>query len=349
MDINSNYIEWIDVAKGLGIILVIAGHTFCLGISSPLYTFHMPLFFLLSGVVFNENKYKSPKYLLKMKAKQILKPWTIMAMISLMVCLCIPEWRHNLSLKTMLIELYTANTNNIQNSSLWYLLCLYMMFVLYIGLSKLKGFKYRLIIIIILAVSVLFFKNPITWISNKYLHLPDNRLPFKIDTAVVAVVFFIVGLWYQGFIKKIASKTISWIVLFTLATLVYAAGKLNGWTNLNSLDFGNNPLLFYPIAFSGIWAVIFCSNKIISVRNLINIADTLKFYGKNSLVIFGFQSLFIRLYLLIFNHLQGTDMQLYQNYNLYHQVGAFVVVTFVISPLMVKTLKRLTDLGLKMI
>lgn len=44
----SKRIEWIDIAKGIGIILVIFGH-----IISPsnfrtwIYSFHIPLFFLL--------------------------------------------------------------------------------------------------------------------------------------------------------------------------------------------------------------------------------------------------------------------------------------------------------------
>ena len=46
-------LEWIDKAKGIGIILVILGHTICPpNIKFWLYSFHMPLFFFLSGYVF---------------------------------------------------------------------------------------------------------------------------------------------------------------------------------------------------------------------------------------------------------------------------------------------------------
>lgn len=49
-------IEWVDVAKGIGILLVVLGHT--LSWEKPnekifrdmLYSFHMPLFFVLSGI-----------------------------------------------------------------------------------------------------------------------------------------------------------------------------------------------------------------------------------------------------------------------------------------------------------
>lgn len=351
MDTKKSYIEWIDVAKGVGMILVIAGHTFCLGLSYPLYTFHLPLFFLLSGLVFNEMKYQETGMLIRSKAYQILRPWFYMALVSFLVCLCVPEWRQELSLRTILLELYTTNSNNIQNSSLWYLLCLYVMFLLYALGSRFKWIKQKNIIVLsIFAVVVLFLKHSIQSASEKYLMLPDNRLPFKMDTAMVALVFFLVGVWYKPRIKEHINKSYTWITLFLFFTIVYVAGRVNGWTNLNSFDFGRIPFLFYPIAFLGIYFVVCLSVKITNTPYCKKLKHLLVFYGKNSLVIFGFQSLFIRLYLYCFNHLQGLDMQLYQNYKFYHQIGAFFTVTFILCPSMVfmggvisKQLNRLKD------
>ena len=50
-------IEFIDIAKGIGILLVIIGHVEHLpsGIRSIIYSFHMPLFFILSGYFFREE------------------------------------------------------------------------------------------------------------------------------------------------------------------------------------------------------------------------------------------------------------------------------------------------------
>lgn len=43
-------LEWVDVAKGIGIILVVTGHVWTRGpVRDLIYAFHMPLFFLLSG------------------------------------------------------------------------------------------------------------------------------------------------------------------------------------------------------------------------------------------------------------------------------------------------------------
>lgn len=48
---------WIDVLKGIGIILVVIGHV-SLGntLNSWIYTFHMPLFFSVSGYLWGGKR-----------------------------------------------------------------------------------------------------------------------------------------------------------------------------------------------------------------------------------------------------------------------------------------------------
>lgn len=42
---GTNRIEWIDTAKGLGLLLVFIGHLKTPYLATWVYTFHMPLFF----------------------------------------------------------------------------------------------------------------------------------------------------------------------------------------------------------------------------------------------------------------------------------------------------------------
>ena len=67
-------IEWIDNAKGIGIILVIIGHIhFCpSSLKTFLCAFHMPLFFFLFGVTFKKEKYNNALELLRDKTKKIV-------------------------------------------------------------------------------------------------------------------------------------------------------------------------------------------------------------------------------------------------------------------------------------
>ena len=51
-DRQTDRIAWIDIAKGYGILFVIFAHLDVGILGTWIYTFHMPLFFLLSGYVF---------------------------------------------------------------------------------------------------------------------------------------------------------------------------------------------------------------------------------------------------------------------------------------------------------
>lgn len=68
-------VEWVDMLKGFGIILVMLGHaSFPEALVTEIYTFHMPLFFFLSGYVFSIKKYSNFKDFLIHKAKTLLLP-----------------------------------------------------------------------------------------------------------------------------------------------------------------------------------------------------------------------------------------------------------------------------------
>ncbi|MGN0553258.1 MAG: acyltransferase family protein [Oscillospiraceae bacterium] len=60
--VKSDRIEWVDVAKGIAILLVVLGHTLSWSDANEkiyrdiIYSFHMPLFFILSAVASKEIK-----------------------------------------------------------------------------------------------------------------------------------------------------------------------------------------------------------------------------------------------------------------------------------------------------
>lgn len=349
---STKRIEWIDISKGIGIILVIMGHTIALCYSYPIYSFHMPLFFLLSGMVFNIEKTPNIKSLLLLKGRSIMKPYLIMYVISLMVCLLIPSFREQLSVKQMLIEVYTANTNNIQNSSLWFLVCLFLVFVIYYVVYRLTrnlSNKVILILSIIFAISLLWIKDFLLLLAN-YIYIPLDRLPFKLDSALIALIFFAIGCQYNQIIKDIVSKVrLGVLIIFCLLFLLLSV--LNGWSNINGLDFGRVRLAFYPIALLGIYCVMGISYLIehASGNLAVHVRKILIFYGRNSLLIFGFQSLMIRIYIQTCNSWFGTNMILFANNPIEHQITCFLLVTFVVSPLIVEFFNFLRTKNIKIL
>ena len=321
-------IDWIDIAKGIGMMLVIAGHTISLRYSTPIYAFHMPLFFFLSGLVFKDRK---DHFLLFLKKifKSLLKPWMVMLLISFFVCILIPQWREEITMRAVLTDLYTSNTNIFQNSSLWYLVCYFFMLLVWFFSHKLFEGRYGNYNLVAYALVLLFLPEVM-----KMAGIPLGRLPFKIDTAMVALVFFVIAFRYKGKVMAFVEGFHSRALLLVLCVIAAALCVLNGWSNINSLDFGRIRLCYYPIALLSIAAVLAVSKQI-ALSDMTWLKSSLIFYGRNSLIVFGFQSLFIRLYLLFFNNVQSLSMQLYADNPMTHQIGSFLVVTFIASPLVV--------------
>lgn len=84
-------IEWLDISKGIAIILVVLGHT--LSSSNPLwsiiYSFHMPLFFFVAGYTFKSKPIVEE---LKSSALRLLLPYVVcFVLISLISVLWLPQ------------------------------------------------------------------------------------------------------------------------------------------------------------------------------------------------------------------------------------------------------------------
>lgn len=330
MGIN-NRIEWVDIAKGIGMILVIAGHTFALEYSAPIYTFHMPLFFLISGLFIRTNE-DIRTYIFK-RAKALLLVWLIAFLICLGICLLIPSWRELLTTNAFVKDLYSANTNVIQNSSLWFLICLFVAELLFWLIDNIKQKMKPYIfysLFFIYALVILWLPSILNFISQ-YVPLIENRLPWKIDTALSATVFIAIGNWCKPYIMKYISKlNILYVIMIAICWFILA--KFNGWTNMNALSFGRYRLLFYPIAFMGILWVFGLSYNIARVSKVVS--NFLSIYGKSSLIIFVSQSMIIRLYILVMNHLYDLDMTLYANNPIIHQIGSFIITGVIVSPIL---------------
>ena len=141
-------IEYIDIAKGIGILLVIIGHAFRdeMRVESGLaefvyqlvYFFHMPLFFVISGLTFglSYGKYtKSPMQYVKRRVQTQFVPVLMYASV-IYVCFFvayqIPVFRQALSATGYQMYPYpeylklSALQNNPYSIHLWYLWILFI-------------------------------------------------------------------------------------------------------------------------------------------------------------------------------------------------------------------------------
>ena len=71
---NEGRLDWDDVAKGLGILAVVAGHIFGGFSSAVIYIFHIPFFFFISGYLYRRGTGGGRSYLSD-KALHLLVPY----------------------------------------------------------------------------------------------------------------------------------------------------------------------------------------------------------------------------------------------------------------------------------
>lgn len=116
----------IDAAKGIGICLVVLGHT-----QEPklmtliIYSFHMPLFFLLAGYTFDPKKY-SIKTIWTQKAQSFLLPYLLSGIIFYSLWLLVGRHLSNVSPFLAFLGILYGNADMLEvNVILWFLTAIF--------------------------------------------------------------------------------------------------------------------------------------------------------------------------------------------------------------------------------
>ncbi|MDC4204901.1 MAG: acyltransferase family protein [Candidatus Manganitrophus sp.] len=197
---NSRVIH-IDIAKGIGILLVVLGHNWIVtqdGAKGELYemisSFHMPLFFFLSGIFFKQDQKLLPAMLKGMDA--LLKPYFVtLAMLG--IVLIIFEGKSPLR---YFIGVAYGTGPMIPWGPLWFLPHLFAIHIfshLLLNWTQLKErsvWAKSAVLTILLTVGYLllpvFWQMPLT-ILGKQIDLPG--LPFSVDILLVTGFYFLLG------------------------------------------------------------------------------------------------------------------------------------------------------------
>lgn len=129
---NNIRIDWIDLTKGIAIFLMVCGHTSIpLSISNWIWSFHMPLFFIISGILFNATKYPNFNLFIKKRGKTLIIPYIIFSLITLLTI-------HDQTLKEWLYKGW------INGCALWFIPVLFfaeIFFLFHYSLHKFKLFN----------------------------------------------------------------------------------------------------------------------------------------------------------------------------------------------------------------
>jgi acyltransferase len=257
---NPLHIDWVDHARAFGICLVVLGHTAGLPdfITQLIYSFHMPLFFFISGYLLKDSYLSLPSSgFLRRLWKKLLVPYICFWAISYLYWLVThnlvfdPTKYAGLSFTDLFAGFLfgtgdTDHTLYIINVDLWFFTCLFSTALIYYILRRwLKG------------VSLLFAIVLLGGFAPLLPHILGFRLPWNFDLAGAALVFFGLGHLLQK--EQLPSKKIlGWVGLLVLPGWVLLVW-LNGPVDMNTMQFGRL-WLFYLGAGAGIFLTVALSH-----------------------------------------------------------------------------------------
>lgn len=267
-----------DVAKGIGIIMVVMGH--CGGYEptqAVISSFHMPLFFYLSGL-FLFNKETSFKNFLQKKSKSLLVPLITFGLILCTYSTIIDCFRpHNaLPLGLRYVGLFINMRQNPFPGSLWFFPCLFLvecfMFAIhYVNSSRLFSIAMSLLLVIC---------------GLGIHHFYGKGLPWSVDIALYCTIFTSIGYCTKEIVWKKRNSYSYLISLVIFLISVYYNYTQSGYiVDLYLCRLGNYPLFFLS-AFTGIYCVIGLSHYLREV-------GILRYLGQNSMIIYSLHFLFL--------------------------------------------------------
>lgn len=280
----SKRIEWIDVCKGIAIILVVFGHTltqnvrYDLNIASVLYWiiyfFHTRLFFMLSGYVFERGrKYNFTKFVIK-KSKRLIIPYIIYAIVVFLMFLIINQFisldfGYDLNVKNFLTGLLMGE--NELSIHLWFLYALFLIALLIYGISRYLTYRFQFVISVTLYLICFSF---------------DFEMPYIVNRVIDFMPFYVLGAWSasnSNLSELLKSKkfklysTSSWLFMIFNA-LLRTYDNHNYWLS-KTLFFNGFTTLFFSIGVVMSFIVISYSIKGKIKKILINLGD-------NSMIIY---------------------------------------------------------------
>ena len=263
-------IEWIDIARGLGIIFTIYGHQGFDLLTSWIYSFHMPLFFFLSGYLFSGET--DVITFLKKKIKSLIIPYFFLGIpmiVAYIIQYDVYSWDGIMDLLFQFIYQQRFLT-------IWFITCLFVLNIVYYFINKF--FKNTIIKLFIALVSLLA-----GFINYTYFSI---ILPWNADVCFMALIFFMCGHLCKNSTKinniDFSNKRV-FIACFVFALLSLTSSMGNFFLFGTCLDMYSNVYLSLPLvyfsAFCGIGFVCTLS-KIINFKFI-------KYIGANSIIYFA--------------------------------------------------------------
>lgn len=330
---SAKNILWVDIAKFIAMFLVVFEHvvlafkldhtSYIAYIRNVIVTFHMPLFFLISGYLYKQ-KSKLENYEKILWA--LMVPYLIYQFAYLPLKLGYYHLFENIplgiaSLKC-LIGILLGDNLGTEGSKYALSVCPAMWFVMV--MIQLR-FIFANINMTIKNLSIITI---IAFVVLKILKFANIDLYFCLDNTLYAIPYFVAGYCIKNYFTKIIYFIEKYYFIIFLLLIIFL--QISYFLRHN---FNNILLLQYVCGFVGSFAIIALSQLFKTSNNFLNVI------AKNTLFIIFFQSLF----LFITKWVKTYNIMLFlsHNYEKFIFVIAFSFLIYIVSYFTIKLLERL--------
>ncbi len=269
-------IDWIDSAKGIGIILVLIGHCSLPG-GSLIYMFHMPFFYIISGYLwsYEKNRQLSLFEFVTKKLKAYIIPYFKIASICFLLygivyCGIVNSQSHDYveQLWKWLygIIIFSRGTTEWLPccSPIWFLTALFFAEIFFYFIMK---YNQPLLLITIAALIGFALSSTV-------------KLPWNIDNAFTAIPYISFGYYIRKYNVLSLLTKYKIVLLGVLSVIVMAFGnKVN--------DYDGNVFGNYFISLAQSTTISLCILAIISHVG----GGIMPWYGKNTIFLMGYNYL----------------------------------------------------------
>ena len=318
-------IKWIDLAKGIAIILVVAGHAIQKNseIIMFIYVFHIPFFFVMAGYLLNIEKWACNFSEFKSKIQQrLLLPYFKANFLFLPLWFIFFRYFEIFSAygwekcepSKVLLAIFIGNNETFDTKlllyQLWFLPCLFFAELIFLKVQIFFGKNKFFLCSIIIALT-----------ASGYLIGNSLQLPLGLDTALFAQIFL-----FTGFLIKQNNLThkINLPVCIILFLTVFFMPVLNSFTTMDKRIYGN-PILFYV---GGIAGTLFIMKIAMHLENFGNgVCNYIKYCGQKSMAILIFH---VPIIAVVFNLAVAIEPELWST-----EFELFITMCGVIFPVLI--------------
>lgn len=279
----SNRIEYFDTAKAYLILLVVLGHVLIIlnpsyeklyfsAIQSFINTFHMPAFFIINGILFNNEKWEktSSMIFVKSRVRSLLIPYLFFEIVGI-------SWKMLFEGQSLMKGIYNFITIRCNVGADWFLPAMFMGSLLFLCYVK------NPVRIGGIAIMMLCFISPI--------FMAHNQLTVVLGRAILACGFIMIGnigkkIFLNEKVKSLPCMIISLMVTGIMAIIALKFGGNDFYTCII-----NNPITLVVGGISGTLLILGASQWIgCKMINVIG-KHTLTIMGTHQLVIYGLVSI----------------------------------------------------------